>query len=85
MMVRHNVENFPNWKTVYDEHVYARKQSGLKDLYLLKNVTNQNDVTLLFEIEDLAKAKTFAESENLHEAMKESGVIGAPEIFFYKA
>jgi hypothetical protein len=41
-----------------------------------------DDIFLLFEAVDVAKAKAFAASADLKETMQSAGVIGRPDIFF---
>ena len=82
MLIRHKVTDFAKWKPVYDAHLTARKEAGLKEKSLLRSIDNPNEVVLLFEAEDLKRAKAFAESSNLREAMQKAGVIDKPEILF---
>lgn len=82
LLVRHNVADFTKWKPVYDAHLPARQQAGLREKNLLRSVTNPNEVVLLFEAEDLQKAQAFTESSDLLAAMQEAGVVGKPEILF---
>jgi hypothetical protein len=42
----------------------------------------QNEVILLFEAEDLRKAKEFNASSELHERMQKAGVVDPPDIYF---
>ena len=80
LLIHHKVENFDTWKRAYDDHRVARNVSGLKELRLLRGLSDPNDVVLLFEARDLEKARAFAHSDDLRQAMKGAGVIGAPEI-----
>jgi hypothetical protein len=48
---------------------------------LLRNTDNQNEVILLFEAKDLPKAKEFAASADLREAMQGAGVVDKPDIY----
>ena len=82
LLVRHNVADFAKWKPVYDAHLAARQQAGLREKNLLRSVDNPNEVVLLFEAEDLKKAQAFTESSDLLEAMKKAGVVGKAEILF---
>jgi hypothetical protein len=82
LLVRHNVADFTKWKPVYDAHLAARQQAGLREKNLLRSVSNPNEVVLLFEAEDLQKAQAFTESSDLLAAMQEAGVVGKPEILF---
>jgi hypothetical protein len=85
MLIRHKVQDFGKWKPAYDFHQPARVGAGLKDLRLWHNADDPNDIFLLFEATDLAKAKAFAAAPDLKEKMKSAGVIGQPDIFFLSA
>ena len=80
LLIHHKVENFDTWKRAYDDHHVAREVTGLKELRMLRSVSDPNDIVLLFEARDSQKAHAFARSPDLREAMKGAGVIGIPEI-----
>jgi hypothetical protein len=82
MIVRHQVADYSRWKPIYDEHLIARQWAGLKELHLLHNVENPNDLTLFFEVEDIGCAKAFMNSSETADKIKEAHVIGTPEICF---
>ncbi|MBC5992053.1 cyclase [Pontibacter cellulosilyticus] len=80
LLIRHEVNDFDHWKTAYNEHKGAREKAGLRDLYLLQNKYNHNEVVILFETENDHRAQDFIESEDLKKAMERAGVVGMPEI-----
>jgi len=82
LLVRYKVFDFAKWKSVYDTHLSARQKAGLKEIYLFRNADDPNEVTLLFSVEDIHKAKAFVESEDLHHALEKAGVMGAAEVSF---
>ena len=41
-------------------------------------------VMVILEAEDLERAKEFARSDDLREAMQKVGVVGKPDIYFLK-
>ena len=82
MMVRHKVKDFDEWKPGYDGHLPAREAAGLREVYLLRNADDPHEVIVLFEAADLAKARAFAESEDLQKKMQEVGVIDRPDVYF---
>jgi hypothetical protein len=84
LLVHHRVQNFDRWKPHYDAHLPARQQAGVNEVRLLRGADDPNDVTLLFEASDLAKAQAFVASEDLRDVMTKAGVIGAPELTFLK-
>jgi hypothetical protein len=82
ILVRHKVSDFSKWKSAYDSHAPARKEGGLKEEHLLRNMDDPNEVILFFEITDLKKAKQFTASANLRDAMQDAGVVDKPDIYF---
>ena len=82
LLVRHKVADFTKWKAAYDAHVSARENAGLKELHLLRNVDRMDEVVILFEVRDVAKAREFANSAELREAMQNAGVTDKPDIWF---
>jgi hypothetical protein len=81
-IIYHEVEDFAKWKPKFDAHRGARQAAGLKDLHVLRDAEKPNQLTLLFQTSDLKRAKEFAASPDLHDAMKGAGVVGQPEIHF---
>ena len=82
MIIRHKVANFGKWKPEYEDHRSTRQAAGLKDLHLWRNADDPNEVIVLFEASDVAKARDFARSSDLKEKMQAAGVQGAPDIVF---
>jgi hypothetical protein len=81
MLVRHKVSDFAKWKPVYDAHLPARQEAGLKEEHLFRNADDPNEV-LLFSVEDFDKAKAFSASDDLRQAMERSGVSDKPDVYF---
>lgn len=85
LLIRHKVRDFNTWKAGYDGHRPKRTEAGLSEKYLLHNSDDANEVVILFEAQDLSRAKTFAASADLHEKMQEVGVIDKPDIYFLES
>ena len=82
VLVRHKVADFAEWKAGYDSHLPVRDEVRLKEIKLLQNAEDANEVVVLFEAADVARAKAFCASDDLRNKMKEVGVVGPPEILF---
>jgi hypothetical protein len=80
VMIRHKVKDFKKWKAAYDAHGPARDRVGLKERCLPRNTKSRNDVWILFEANNLARAKAFCASADLRAAMKKAGVTGKPDL-----
>jgi uncharacterized protein YaaR (DUF327 family) len=74
LQIHHKVADFNKWKPVYEEHISHMEKDnlGLKRGYLFQNMDNQNDVTVILEVTDMAKAKETINSKALKDAMKRS-------------
>ncbi len=84
MLVRHKVADFAKWRPVYGAHASARQKAGLKEEHLFRNADDPNEVILLFSAEDIDKAKAFAASDDLRQAMQRAGVSDKPDVYFLK-
>ena len=60
----------------------ARQKAGLTEKHLLHDTDDSNNLVLLFEADDIQKAKEFAASADLRETMQKAGVIDKPDIYF---
>jgi quinol monooxygenase YgiN len=71
------------WREGFDNHFAARQASGSTgETFVMRDIENPNDITLILGWSDLAKAKAFTQSVSLKEAMSKAGVAGSPEIRF---
>ncbi len=80
LLIHHKVQDFGTWKAAYDRHASVRKEAGLTELHLLRNVSDPNDVVILFQAKDAERARSFARSDDLKAAMEGAGVVGTPEL-----
>ena len=82
LIIRVTVQDFSKWKQVYDSNLPARQAAGLKELNLWRNADKSNELVLLFDVSDIAKAKEYTLSTELKEKLKAGGVIGPAENLF---
>jgi quinol monooxygenase YgiN len=84
--VRQSVEDYARWREGYDNHAPARQAGGATDeAYVMRNVDDPNDITVILGWSDLQKARAFTQSASLKEAMQKAGVTGPPEVRFLEA
>jgi hypothetical protein len=81
-LIRHKVRDFSAWKKVYDAHAGMRDKAGLAEKFVLRSEDDPNEVIILLEAGDIARAKAFSESKDLHDKMNEAGVIDKPDVYF---
>jgi ribosomal protein L35AE/L33A len=58
LQIEHLVPDFSGWKKAFDSDPVNRKQSGVKQYRIFRQVDNPNYVILELEFESLAEAET---------------------------
>lgn len=82
IFVKHKVEDYANWKRVYDDFAPARQEMGVTGASVHRDPDDANTLIVTQEFGDLSAAKAFTDSEELKSAMANAGVAGPPEIWF---
>ena len=82
MFVKHQVKDYNNWKSVYDEIAPFRKESGVTSASVHRASDDRNTVIVTHQFRDLNAAKKFVDSEGLKTAMNKAGVNSQPEFWF---
>jgi heme-degrading monooxygenase HmoA len=62
---RSRVEDYARWKTVYQAGEAARQAAGWRDQQVFRNPDDPNEIVFLTEVDDLEKARAYAESEEV--------------------
>lgn len=82
LLVRHKHKDYEKWKKAFDEHSATRKTNGSKGGRLFRNADDPNEMVVIFEWDNLEKAKKFAQSEDMKKTMQRAGVIDKPDLYF---
>ena len=80
VLIHHEVADYPVWKSVLDSSLDWRSRNGEHSCRIFRGVENPNDLTLLFEWENLEKARAFIASDELKHRMAKAGVKGVPQV-----
>ena len=78
--MHHEVADYQSWRSVFDASLDFRHDGGEWGCRIFRKAGNPNDLTLLFEWEDLAKAKRYMTSDELRKKMRQAGVVGVLQI-----
>lgn len=84
VMVKHSVKDYATWKPIFEANSGQRKVAGSKGTIVLRGVKNPNEITVLNEWDTVENARKFVESPDMKAAMDKAGVLGTPEISFFK-
>jgi len=82
LTIHHKVTDYTAWRKGYDAHEQNRRLAGLTNGRVFRSAEDPNDVVVLQDVADVAKAHTWIGSEDLKAAMQKSGVVGSPTIRF---
>ena len=85
IVVRHKVQDFAIWKRAFDAHAPVRLTAGLSNARLFCSADDANEVFVVLDAADIGKAKAFAASADVREAMANAGVVDKPDIYFLNA
>ncbi|MGZ8524016.1 MAG: hypothetical protein ACXWV1_06280, partial [Chitinophagaceae bacterium] len=82
MVAQHKVSDFDKWKASYEEHDSMRLANGIHSYVIGRGVDDPNMVLVAVKVDDMAKAKAFANDPSLKKAMQKGGVTGKPSFSF---
>lgn len=82
LLVKHRVANFDKWRSVFDRLEPLREKHGFVAHSVHRDSSDPNVVVIVNRVKEMAEAKNYGASKELHEAMAEAGVQGAPELYF---
>ena len=86
MIVRHKVRDYGQWRPIFDRHADMQKRAGLINPRVYHSAdSNKSEIVVVFDTEDTKKAKDFAASADLKEAMEKAGVLDTPTIYFLES
>jgi hypothetical protein len=82
LTVHFKVKDFNAWRTSYNRHDKERAFAGITNGRVFQNSNDPNDVVILQDVADAAKARTWLSSSEMKSVWEMSGVVGSPNIRF---
>jgi len=80
------VRDYGEWRPIFDQHAEMQRGAGLiKPRVYHSADSNKSEIFVVFDTEDTKKAKEFAASADLKEAMEKAGVLETPTIYFLES
>ena len=77
LIVRSTVADFDVWKPAFDKDESNRKDATLGLVSLLRGLEDDKDITVIFSVGDVNKARAFLASDALKQAMNDAGVVAS--------
>ena len=84
LMVRHKVEDFGRWKAAFDRGLDMRHVPGRKPSRVFDVDVEDSSVVVYSQWDSIERARSFVESEELMEAMRQQGFDRRPDFYFLK-
>ena len=81
-VVHNAVRDFAEWKSVFDANESRRTAVGLTNGRVFQSDDDPNEVTILYDVADIARAKEFTGSADFKSALERAGVVG-PTSFYW--
>jgi quinol monooxygenase YgiN len=78
------LENFDNWKSVFDERATTRNKAGSKEAILFRNLDDSKEAQILFEWDNKENARKYMESETIKKVLQNAGAKLTDTIYLEK-
>ena len=85
LTVHLKVKDFNAWRTSYNGHEKDRATAGITNGRVFQSPSDPNDVVILQDVSDVAKARTWLGSSEMKSVLEKSGVVGSPNFRFAAA
>ena len=85
LTIHHKVKDYAAWRTGYNAHEKSRLSAGITNGRVFRSAEDPNDVVILQDVADVAKARTWLGSDEMKANLQKSGVVGTPNIRFAAA
>ncbi len=85
LTIHFKVKDFNAWQTSYNGNEKNRTAAGITNGRVFCSKNDPNDVVILQDVADVAKARTWLGSDEMKSALQNSGVLGSPTIRFAAA
>ena len=82
LTVQFKVKDFNAWRTSYQADDKGRASAGITNGRVFRSADDPNEVIVLQDVTDVAKARTWLGSDETKAAMQKGGVLGSPSIRF---
>jgi len=82
LIIQHKVRDYAGWRPGFDAHKSSQAGAGLTNGRVYRKAEDPNDIVILFDVANVAKARSWMTGEDLKAAMQKAGVLGAPMAHF---
>lgn len=84
VLVRHRVEDYEKWKSVFDEQQELRRAEGEQSLKIYQTTKDPNELIILMHWDNLENARHYFNSDSTLASFTEAGVQSPLHIRFIR-
>ena len=81
LFVRHQIKNFDHWHRAYKSFAEMRRRYGVLSDEVFCATGDPTDVTIVHDFRTVEEAQAIIGAAEIHAALAEAGVVGAPTIW----
>ena len=81
LIVHHKVENYDQWKAVFDEMIPLRQSFGSTGATILRGTSDPNEIVIITTWPSAQNAQGYAQSPELKTGMQRAGVVSRPDAY----
>jgi hypothetical protein len=82
LTVHFKVKDFNAWRTGYNGNEQGRVSAGITNGRVFRSADDPNEVVVLSDVADVAKARTWLGSDEMKAGLQKRGVIGSLSVRF---
>ncbi|MFC1556244.1 antibiotic biosynthesis monooxygenase [candidate division KSB1 bacterium] len=71
--VKHSIDDYDEWKDIFDNQHLTRKAAGCTDVQIFRNASDQHEVVLIYEWDEVNNAYSFVHSSTFSDFNKNAG------------
>ena len=82
LLIRQKVADYDRWIAFHQSALTSRQVAGLQERNIYRNLSDPNEVFLLFAFHDLMKAEEYVARLDYPPHLEEAGVVDRPSSWF---
>jgi hypothetical protein len=82
MTIHLKVKDYSTWRTGYDGREKSRMSAGITNGRVFRRAEDPNDLVILQDVADVAKARAWLGSDEMKATMQKNGVVGSTTVRF---
>ncbi len=82
LLTRRKVSDYDRWWAFHQSFIPERRQAGLEERNVFRNLNDPDEVFVLYAFHDLMKAEEYVARLAQPSLQEQAGIVGIPEAWF---